>query len=67
MSAAGQIELNELLARVRKVSPKSVHDVNVEVEKYFGELGWSILKDEWDRLTTGEREAFIRNVFEDIK
>jgi hypothetical protein len=55
------------LARVRKVNPKSVRDVKADVEKYFSELGFSVLKAESDRLTTGQRAAFIRNVFEDVK
>ena len=45
----------------------NLHRTKADVEKYFSELGFSVLKAESDRLTTGQRAAFIRNVFEDVK
>ena len=64
MSAKEQ--LNELLDRVCRARPQNAEAVKTEIEKYFGREIWSILKDEWNRMTNVERDAFARKVFESI-
>lgn len=73
---AAELELQDLLKRVREAIPEHVdlshrefqRIVRQAIDEYFNDVvGWSLLKDEWDHISVLDREKFITKVVQDLK
>lgn len=59
-------ELKRLLKEVRTARCSTIEDVRAVVEDYFQRITWSLLLDEWNRMTAQEKHRFVTKVFNDI-
>jgi hypothetical protein len=56
-------ELKTLLERVKAAKLDSPERVQVFIDSYMGETIWSLLKTEWETLSTTEKRALAIKLF----
>lgn len=59
-------ELKILLSHIKQANPKSVVEVKEAADGYFEEIVWSVLKDEWNVMTSEQKDEFVKTVFNNI-
>lgn len=59
-------ELKRLLEELRNARCSTIEEVRAVVEDYFERITWSLLLDEWNRMTVQEKNRFITKVFNQI-
>lgn len=67
MSTAGKNELEQLKEAVRQAKPRTINDVHAVVESFFNNITWSLLKDEWQKMSTEERELLEMKLLDEYE
>ena len=65
--SAGSNELAEIINQVRSARCTSVDQVRNVLDGYFNQITWSLLKDEWVRLSEREKSELAIKVFNDTR
>jgi hypothetical protein len=60
-------ELKSLLNHVRNADHSSPERVQTAIDSFFQPITWSILKDEWTKMTKVEKRAFCIKVYKEVK
>lgn len=66
MKHADYSVIKEIVDRCKKAKVKNLVETRATIENYFDSITWSLEKDEWNRMRSGERNAFSMKVFETI-
>lgn len=59
-------EFNELKELIAKRSPVTTDEIRIIVEEYFAPIDWSLLKEEWGKMSAIQREALYSKMLVDV-
>lgn len=60
-------EFNQLIVRVKNKKLTTATDVMKEIESYFTEVEWSLLKSEWAHFSEKDRVALAERMFKETQ
>lgn len=60
-------EFNQLIMKIKEGDNKCVTDVRNALEIYFTTTKWSLLKEEWDKMSMEKRSALADRLFAETR
>lgn len=59
-------EFDELKEIIAKRSPVTTDEIRTIVEEFFQPIDWSLLKEEWSKMSANQREALYSKLLVDV-
>ena len=67
MSMAGGIEFHLLKKHIKKCDPKDLSGMVSVLIHYFNDIKWSLLKDEWTKMTIGQKKELAVKLLKELQ